>query len=342
MIDIWQKLKEETRPIFIYGTGDGADKLLDRLIELGIEICGVFASDGFVRNRSFRGYPVLSEEGAREKFGDFVALLSFGTSRAETMDYIKSLMERVPLFMPEVPVCGTQVFDLEFAREHKSKLEKVYNSLADEKSKETMKNLIMFKLTGELEYLFQNETDEDEVYDNILHLNRGDSYLDLGAYNGDTVLEFISRFGDGGNIVAVEPDIKNYKKLCKNTEGKNIEAINAAVMDSEENILFSQAGTRGSHEGQGEETSAITIDAICKNRKFDFIKFDVEGAELKAVEGGKETLKRDKPKMLISCYHKSEDYFTIPLKVLEINPEYKLYMRHFPSIPAWDTNFYFN
>ena len=52
-------------------------------------------------------------------------------------------------------------------------------------------------------------------------------------------------------------------------------------------------------------------------------------------------IKRDKPKMLISCYHKSEDYFTIPLKVLEFNPNYKLYIRHFPALPAWDTCFYF-
>ena len=45
--------------------------------------------------------------------------------------------------------------------------------------------------------------------------------------------------------------------------------------------------------------------------------------------------------MLISAYHKRDDYFAIPLKVYEINPEYKIYMRHYPYVPAWDTSFYF-
>ena len=57
--------------------------------------------------------------------------------------------------------------------------------------------------------------------------------------------------------------------------------------------------------------------------------------------GGENTIKRDKPKMLISAYHKSDDYFAIPLKVYEFNPEYKIYMRHYPYVPAWDTSFYF-
>ena len=72
-----------------------------------------------------------------------------------------------------------------------------------------------------------------------------------------------------------------------------------------------------------------------------FVKMDVEGNEAAAIEGGRDIILKHKPKMLISCYHKSEDYFTIPLKVLEFNPDYKIYMRHFPSIPAWDTVFYF-
>ena len=57
--------------------------------------------------------------------------------------------------------------------------------------------------------------------------------------------------------------------------------------------------------------------------------------------GGENTIKRDKPKMLISAYHKSDDYFVIPLKIHEFNPEYKIYMRHYPYVPAWDTSFYF-
>ena len=85
----------------------------------------------------------------------------------------------------------------------------------------------------------------------------------------------------------------------------------------------------------------VTIDGLIKGRQTAFIKFDVEGAEAAAIEGGAKTIKEEKPLMNIACYHRSEDIFELPLKVLKLNPGYKVYMRHTPSIPAWDTCFYF-
>ena len=60
MVDIWNALQNEKRPILIYGTGNGADKIIDELNRLGIVISGIFASSGFVRSRSFRGFQVIS------------------------------------------------------------------------------------------------------------------------------------------------------------------------------------------------------------------------------------------------------------------------------------------
>ena len=340
MTDIWQKLQEETRPVYIYGTGNGADKLMERLNGLGIKIKGVFASDGFVRERTFRGFKVQSLKAARTADPNLIALLSFGTSRTEVIEQIKKLNKEITLLMPEVPVCGNEIFDLEFAKMHKEKLETVYNLLFDEKSKNTFYNLVMFKLTGELNYLFNCESDEKKEFLKLLNLNKTDNYLDLGAYNGDTVLDYINRLG-GGKIVAVEPDGKTFKKLVKNTENYEVKAINAAVSDKKGVVSFNGGSGRGSSIGIGEEIDAITVDALSQNETFNYIKFDVEGAELQGILGAEKAIKRDKPKMLISCYHKSEDYFTIPLKVLEFNPNYKLYIRHFPALPAWDTCFYF-
>jgi hypothetical protein len=68
---------------------------------------------------------------------------------------------------------------------------------------------------------------------------------------------------------------------------------------------------------------------------------DVEGEEIAAIKGAANTIKKSKPKMLISAYHRTEDLISIPETVLGINPEYKMYIRHFPYLPAWDTNFYF-
>ena len=68
---------------------------------------------------------------------------------------------------------------------------------------------------------------------------------------------------------------------------------------------------------------------------------DVEGEEIAAINGGKETILKNKPKMLISAYHRTDHFITIPKAVFEIRDDYKIYIRHFKYLPAWDTNFYF-
>ena len=67
---------------------------------------------------------------------------------------------------------------------------------------------------------------------------------------------------------------------------------------------------------------------------------DVEGSESAAIFGGKNTIK-NKPKMQIACYHRSEDLFKIPIQVLKIRSDYKIYMRRQRALPAWDINYIF-
>lgn len=341
MTDIWNKLKAETRPILLYGTGNGADKILDELNRLDIKVCGVFASAGFIRERFFRGFKVLSLEQAEDRFGNFVALFAFGSNRPEVIGNLKRIGEKHLVLAPEVPVCGEEIFNLEYAKKHAEELYKAYSLLCDEQSKKVFEQSTLFKLDGDIGRLFSCETPEDEAFDNIIKLKKGDSFLDLGAYNGDTVLDFVRRVGKFGNITAVEPDPKSFAKLVRNTEGLNVTCINAAVSDSCGTLPFSFKSSRGSVSGGDKVISAVSIDSLCSDRKFDYIKFDVEGKELDAIIGGKNTIKNDRLKMLISAYHKSDDYFAIPLKINEINPDYKIYMRHYPYVPAWDTSFYF-
>lgn len=341
MTDIWTRLKFEEKPILLYGTGNGADKILDELSKYNIKISGVFASSGFVRERTFRGFKVMSLEQAEEKFHDFVALFSFGSNRPEVIENIKHIMARHTLLAPEVPVCGGEIFNLSFAREHAEELEKVYSLLADEQSKKVFKETVLFKLDGDITHLFSCESFEDEAFENILKLKIKDSFLDLGAYNGDTVLQFANMVKDFSHITAVEPDSKSFSKLEKNTAHLDIRRINAAVSDKCGTVAFSAKASRGSSVGGEKIIESVNIDYLANDNRFDYIKFDVEGNELNTIIGGEKTIKKDKPKMLISAYHKSDDYFTLPLKVLEINPDYKVYMRHFPYVPAWDTNFYF-
>ena len=335
-MDIWHKLKELKSPIVLYGMGNGADIMIEQLKKYGITPAGVFASDGFVRGQFFRGYKVMTFAQAKDEFPGMTVVVSFGTQRAEVIDNILSL--DAPVFAPEVPVVGEQVFDYEFASKHKKELEKVYSCLADEKSKEVFEQIVRYKLDGDIRRLVKCQSDKKEMI-GLFSLSKEENYLDLGAYNGDTVKEFAEITGSWKSITAVEPDKKNFAKLERNTEFlSNVKRINKVISDSCGEITFSNAGGRNSRVGEGEKRECISVDSL--NENFTFIKFDVEGQEAKAIKGAEKTISK-KPKMLISAYHRSEDIFALPLQVLEICPDYKVFLRHQPYIPAWDTNYCF-
>ncbi len=344
VIDIWTRLKADSRPIVLYGTGNGADRVIDILERENIKISGIFSSAAFVRDRFFRGYRVESFEALRGRYPDMLVLMCFGSAREEVLANVREIGKTNEISAPDVPVYGENVFTSDFFISHREELLEVRSHLCDEKSLETLDRLVHFKLTGEIADLFACEYKNDGIAD----IRDGCTFLDLGAYNGDTATAFYEKHRPA-KIIAVEPDRRNFRKLRENTAHiNNITFYNALVSDRDGTVYLDSNKGRGAHEsGEGRlEAEAVTIDTVIKKEQPPengqlVIKFDVEGNELKALEGAREAIRKYKPVMFISCYHRSEDYFTLPLKVLELCPEYKVFMRHYKGIPAWETEFIF-
>ncbi|MBQ8740883.1 MAG: FkbM family methyltransferase [Clostridia bacterium] len=343
MKDLWNYLKETTKPIVLYGMGNGADKIISVLNKYDIKISGVFASDGFVRQKVFHGFNVTDYKTAKQNFGDMIVLVCFGTALPDVIGNIKRIASEQELYAPDVPVYGDTLFDMQYVSDNKKQLEQVYNRLADDVSKNVFKNVVMYKLTGKINYLFDCETPSDEVYEKILKFNDSETYFDLGAYRGDTVAEFLANAHKYDKIVAVEPDFKTYNKLCVATQNiKDIININACVSDKDGQIAFDMHGSRGSNIGEGSNIiNSVTIDALSRDDTPTYIKMDIEGAEASAIVGGTDTIRRYKPKMQIAAYHRSEDLILIPEKVLNLRIDYEIYIRHFPCLPCWDMSYYF-
>ncbi len=343
MKDLWNYLKTTQKPIVLYGMGNGADKIISVLDSYGIKISGVFASDGFVRKKTFHEFDVLPYSMLKHQLGNMIVLVCFGTALPEVLDNIKQIASECELYAPNVPVYGDTLFNIEYARQNKKELEEIYNRLADDTSKKVFYNDVMYKLTGKIEYLFDCETPIDELYQNILKFGTDETYFDLGAYRGDTVEEFLSQVDSFNQIVAVEPDAKTYNKLCAYvSDTPNIKCVNAAVCDICGNISFDMHGSRGSSVGEGAGTvAAVTIDALAKENIPTYIKFDVEGAEYKSIIGGAHTIANHRPKMQIAAYHRSEDLIQIPKAVLSLCNDYKIYLRHLPCLPDWDMSYFF-
>ncbi len=343
MITVWEKAKNTGKPVMIYGTGNGADKILDELQRLNIPVSGIFASDGFVRSRTFRGFPVISYSDAKELFGDFMALISFGSQRPEVIENFIKIADERETYSVDVPVYGDNIFNREFFEKNKHCIDAVRNMLADEKSVKTYENIINFKLTGNISLLLDCQEERKKAFTEILKLSDEEIYMDLGAFNGDTVKEFVENTVSYKKIYAAEPDVKNFTKLQNNTSNlNNIELFNVCISATDGEITFSKHGGRnGTADEKGVAVKCASVDSILEGKPVSYIKFDVEGFEKEAIKGASDTIKKYKPKMLISCYHRSEDIFSIPLQISEIRNDYKVYIRHNPYIPAWDTQFYF-
>lgn len=343
MKDLWTYLKTATKPIVLYGMGNGADKIISVLNRYDIKISGVFASDGFVRQKVFHGFNVTDYKTAKQTFGDMIVLVCFGSALPDVIANIKRISTEQELYAPDVPVYGDTLFNIEYVFANRERLQNVYNLLADDQSKKVFKNAVMYKLTGKIDYLFDCQTLPNEIYENILKFNCDETYFDLGAYRGDTVEEFLSIVNNYNKIVAVEPDFKTYNKLCLATsEVKNIVNINACVSDIDGEIAFDMQHSRGSSIGQGNGfINSVSIDSLAKDNTPTYIKMDIEGAEVAAIKGGANTITVHRPKMQIAAYHRSEDLILIPESVLKLQKSYKIYLRHFPSLPCWDMSYYF-
>lgn len=341
--DVWQFLADDNKPVVIYGMGNGAEKIISVLKEYGVEVADIFASDEFVRGHSFLGYKVLKYSEVCEKYDDFNIVLAFATHIDDMLQKIKNMNEEHSVFAPDVPVAGDGIFTRKYFEENRDKFEYIYNKLADEESKKVYEDIINFKISGKVKYLYNSTTySKDDIYQNILMLNDHETIVDMGAYDGDTIREFTSYTGQKYNhIYALEPDEKNFKKLTKNTDGmQGVSLYNLGAWEKKDTLIFSKkAGRNSKLSSEGVPVSVTDIDSLIDD-EITMLKMDIEGAELKALNGCKNTIKKYSPKLYVCAYHRNEDLFALPLKILELNENYKIYFRHSPYIPAWESNFY--
>ncbi|MEZ3420647.1 MAG: FkbM family methyltransferase [Eubacterium sp.] len=341
--DVWLQLAESPKPVVVYGMGNGAEKIISVLKEYGITVSDIFASDEFVRGHSFLGYKVLKYSDICEKYEDFNIVLAFATHLPDMLEKIRKINSDHTVYAPDVPVAGNGIFTREFFEKNREKFEFVYGKLADAKSRCVFENIINFKISGKVEYLYvSTEADKTVIYRDILKLTDRETIVDMGAYDGDTIREFTAYTnGKYEHIYALEPDEKNFKKLVRNTQNmQGISLYNLGAWNKQDILTFSKkAGRNSKLSASGTPIRVTDIDSLIDDR-ITLLKMDIEGAELHAIEGCRNIIEKYTPKLYICAYHRNEDMFSLPIKILEYNPNYKIYFRHSPYIPAWESNFY--
>ena len=171
----------------------------------------------------------------------------------------------------------------------------------------------------------------------------GDTVLDIGAYRGDTAAFFRKYVGERGRVYAFEPDEINHRYLVENISANkldNVFPVPKALLDKNTNCNLISTPESGSFlfvikdaldTNSYSEIEATTVDDFVADQKInriDFIKSDIEGCEQEMLQGARATIQRHHPKLALAIYHSIHDLLDIPLLVHEMNPDYRLYIRH--------------
>lgn len=183
------------------------------------------------------------------------------------------------------------------------------------------------------------EAEKNQYFDlPFLEWENKECFVDCGCFDGTTSKILSALIGSKlKKIYAFEP-MQNNAELCRQAleecVGTDYQFINKGIWDKEAYVYTFMAahGQFVMTEQEREDsfkTSATFLDKELSQEKITFIKMDIEGAELPALIGAKDIITKQRPKLAICVYHKVDDFYRIPEYILSLNPEYKLYMRHY-------------
>ena len=213
----------------------------------------------------------------------------------------------------------------------------LYKKLNDYKSKfvlyAVLNNFYNFNfndLQNSIEHIFKHYFDLD-----LIKSCRNEVFVDVGAYVGDTVLDFINSYGENSykKIYCYEMTTSVCEILHNNLKNfNNIIFKNNAVYSCNDKLYvdenkFSLSANKTSKKG------SVIIDAVSLDNdikeKISMIKMDIEGGEKDALIGAKNHIIKDLPILFISVYHNNTDLFKIPKLINSYSKNYNFYLRYY-------------
>jgi len=321
--------EELPREFIVFGTGERGQRCGRRLAAMGIQVVCFADNDQRKQGTTIDGLPVTAPADVARIWPNIPVIICSWAEKSIFSQlfrlgfreiYRDNLSSRPPIAL---------------LAEHAADVDKVLASLADEESRNTYADVLKSRFYGSAFYFYSNYP----VYAHPQVLaEKGDVVIDGGAASGDTVLYFAKQGCFDCTIYSFEPTPKSFEDMIgylATLNLKNVHPVNKALWNKNETVTFFEAyetslANKISDKG-GISVQAVTLDSFVKENdlgKVDLIKLDIEGAELAALEGARETLRRFKPKLQICLYHKDADLWELPLFLKDLVPEYQLYIGH--------------
>jgi FkbM family methyltransferase len=336
--------------VLLFGSGYLGTHAHADLAESGLEVVAFVDNDPDRWGKEIDGLRVYSPAEAQEKYGDGPLWLITIYTNSEVIRQCRSL--GVPWVtcaeLSWAVEIGTPSFDFGKPADFLSAAPSIEAAAAiwgDDESTNEYLAQVKWRLTLDYGVLAPPRPSSETYFPpELFHPLPDESFVDCGAFTGDTIDGFIQA-SDGrfASIVAVEPDPVNAASLRGRASEWTRDGIGPVLVEecaagAQSQVLsFTTTGTAGSCVGTGQDSVQVfLLDDILADRDPTFIKFDVEGAEQDALLGARETLGKHMPFLAVCLYHRPEDVWALPLLIQSMNPQYDFYLRRY-SDERWET-----
>lgn len=321
-------------PVLFYGFGKGVIQAFEIFRQYKITPVAICDSNQEKHGQNYRGIPVIAIEDALKKYKDFYIFISAPTYAREISDYLKSYIkeERI-LFFSDFK---QQEEHRKFMYENREFLEKLFERLHDDLSKTTLIKMLKGWVSCDNRYFYNICRDEQYFCKDIIQFKEQEVFVDAGAFTGDTIQEFIQLVNHNyKKIYALEPNVMCFEELNKlKMRYPKVEIVYKGAFNKEGTYGFNNVSaiSQSSAHLSNEDESAfkVEVDLIDNivNEPITFLKMDIEGAEIMALEGAKNSIIKARPKLAICVYHKFEDIVQIPKFIMNLDLNYRYYLRH--------------
>ena len=288
---------------------------------------------------------------------DYVIILTVAINNAiPIVEQLREQQEKHPIYHMEHPFKVENTFlEYQYLENHNDEFEAVYKALEDEESRNIFVQSINFKLSGNKLPLLNYVDGEGFFDEKLIPLSKHYSYMDVGAYTGDTLLRFYAFCGGKyDKLYAVEPDTGNFnalQNLVKYGRISNVQLFHVGGWNLKGELTFYTIANRNrkhfensnffkkmqdivanswemSQKDFGTETISVdTVDNLLQGAKCDIIKINALGADYQVLMGCRETIKQYKP-IIVGEFGTQSEYLVEQLnEMLRVNPNYKLYLR---------------
>lgn len=343
--NIYAELKAQELPLYLYGAGNLASNIIQKLVKEDILIDGILidkeAENDDLDKKRKTGIPVYY-------FSDFVmnrselcnVLIAFAKGYRK-----KSSIEKIPCFtnvyILENPFEHHKRIESEYIKSNLNMLRKAYKLLEDDLSKESFCAFINARINGNAEWVADvSKTDIDEFNNDVMFTRKDEVFLDVGAYNGGSIKRFLASNGfNAKKIIGIEPDESNYRILSdymKSIQEYDYELHQIGCWFEKARLPFNKDDKCSRLDSKSQYYIDVDkIDNICGlDERITLYNMGISVAEYEILRGSSELIKKWHPKLIVFMGSARDELWQIPQYIHELSSEYKIYLRFLTAMPS--------